>query len=1192
MHLKKLEMQGFKSFADRTEILFDPGLTGIVGPNGCGKSNVVDAIKWCLGTMSAKSLRGTEMLDVVFSGTEKRVALGMAEVSITFTNEDGLLPVDYQEVTIARRLYRSGESEYLLNKTPCRLRDIRELFMDTGVGVDSYSIIEQGKIDQLLQAGPKDRRTVFEEAAGISKFKARKKESESKLERVQQDLLRIGDVLKELQSRVRSLKIQSSRAEKYRVLQEELRAKKRMLTLHCFGEMVAQRKELAARLVELGEAHAQVSREAGELRALVAGLRGREQEMDRRLQSGRAEQVGKEGLIAQTAERITADAKHAEEMGRMRARRQEELEGARRRRAEAEARVEEARAGLARTVEEIAVVERAMAELAAELAGLEGSCRDFAERIEADKSEALDLVHRQAREQNALKGVESERRTLAARREKLTTRAAQLEQELAGLAALRMERVGERERLEQEIAETKQRCAAGEVGLQEVEERLNVLRDRIGGLKSRETSLESRHGLLLDLERHNEGIQKGVVAVLEGLAAGEPSLTGVRGVLADALRVERANVPIVEAVLAGQDQMLLADTPVCARRAVEWAKEKAAARVSALALDQVRIPEWLSHGVEEIPGVVGRASQFVEAEPEYAELIELLFGDTLVVESLDVALQLLGDFQVTFPMVTRSGERVDPRGIISGGPAGDSMSVLSRKAELRDLERGICDVRIELHEAEEEKRAVFERIQAMEKEAESLRLLVYEKTVVSMERKTEIEALDRKRGLLSSEREVVETESLDLARQGEDLDGRERESQVALAAATARATELEASLGLLEAGRAEEEGRRGGVAGRITDMRIGLASTREQRKHFEESSRRLEREIAELETLILSTEEIVADAAEKIERIERDNEARRAQLEALRAERETLAATGEALAGSLGGLREEVEVACRREHETGERQRAVEDETGEARVEEGSLSAKIEMIVGNTREQLGFDPEVEVLGWVEDPAVDWDALTAEMEEMQARLQSIGNVNLAAIDELKEAEERAEHLAAQEKDLTDAKADLEELIQKIKKDSRDMFVETIEKVKVNFVQLFRKLFGGGRADIILEEGVDILDAGIEIMARPPGKELTSIRLLSGGEKALTALALIMGIFMLKPSPFCVLDEVDAPLDEQNVHRFLALISEFAKETQFLLITHSKVSMAATDVIYGITMEEKGVSKKVSMKLVEEEVPALV
>lgn len=1192
MHLKKMEMYGFKSFADRTEIVFDPGVTGIVGPNGCGKSNVVDSIKWCLGSMSPKALRGSEMMDVIFGGSERRPALGMAEVSLTFGNDRGVLPVEYDEVTITRRLFRSGESEYLLNKQPCRLRDIRELFMDTGVGTDSYSIIEQGKIGALLQSSPKDRRLVFEEAAGISKFKSRKKEAESKLERVSQDLLRIGDVLKELQSRVRSLKIQAGRAEKYRALSDEIRVRKRDLALHCFGALVTQRAELTTRAVELQAAHAVAAGELTSLRAQLGEFRTREQETDRQLQGRRSELASRESQIAQAEERLHNDAHHVEEMGRLRAKRHEELETARRRADEARGRDEEARRQLGAVTEEMAVLDRQMAELQQEHGVLEAACRTLAGQVEALKAEALDLVHRQARTQNDLNAVVGEQRTLAARRERVAARRAQIGQELAGLVDQRTRRADERETLELEIADLKRQNQETDAEAREVTRKLNALRERVGALRDRETALASRHQLLTDLENHYEGLQAGVVRVLEGIRAGEPALHGVRGVLADLIRVEREHIPIVDAVLEGREDVLVAETLTSARSAVAFARAAANARVSALAADQARVPDWFGAGVEEIPGVVGRANQFVDTDDADRPLVEWLFGDTLVVESLDIALTLLHDYHVTFPMVTRTGERVDPKGIVTGGPSGEAMTLLSRKAEMRDLERDVMNVRTELHAAEEERNSVADWIQNAEKRAQQLRTMVYEKSLLSAEKKTEIDALDRKRSLLVQEEDVAGTEELDMENQAGDLQQREQILQGTLAGTVARIAEVEVAQKDAEARRAEEDARRAAVWGRITEHRIQQAQSREQRKHLEETMRGLEREVRELEERILATEEIIADADEKVAGIERGAAARREQLAVLHRERSEYAGQAESLAAELDDLRAQGLAAFQQEQDVARRVREQEEQMSSARVEESTVQVRIETVVQRTQDELGCNLETEYPQYQDDAARDWDAFMGEIKEMQDSLAKLGNVNLSALDELKESEDRANYLAAQEKDLVDSKGQLEELIKKINKDSRDLFVETVQRVRENFGMLFRKLFGGGRADIILEDNVDILEAGVEIMARPPGKELTSISLLSGGEKALTALALIMGIFMLKPSPFCVLDEVDAPLDEQNVHRFLSLIKEFAQTTQFLLITHNKVSMAATDVIYGVTMEEKGVSKKISVKLIEEQIPALV
>jgi chromosome segregation protein len=1178
MQLKKLEMCGFKSFANRTEIVFNRGVTGIVGPNGCGKSNVVDAIKWVLGTLSYKSVRGEEMLDVIFKGAQGVAAMGFAEVSLTLDNSDHTLAVEFEEVTITRRLFSTGEGEYYINKAPCRLKDIRELLYGTGIGTDNYSVIEQGKIDKLVLSNPHERRLVFDEAAGISKYRAKKRETEHRLDKVQQDLLRIQDVYTEVQKQLRSVRAQAGRAARYRELTEELRAKRKRHFLHEQRALAARSGEISGRLRALDERRASLQEEIqarvqaveaaqkrleaetarhSELAAGLGALESQGTYLEKSIATAHARCAELETEIQRVAgERTTLDAREAEiaEVVTRETAAMAELE------AQARARAEEA--------EE---VRRRLDDAARE-------CGRTTADLESKKAEAIELAHREAQTRNERDRLKKDAADLEGRSAEGRARNEKLAGELAGLRT-KLEAVrGERAAIEAEIAGLMGEKKVEEAEQAQLREERGRLERELSGLREGREHRVARRETLRDLEEQFEGLETGAKALLRE----RPE--GILGSVADVLDVPAEHVATIEGALGDLAGAVICETGTQAEAAARFVRERGLGRTTLISLDDCR-NGYFSDVELLTTGVVGRASTLVRTEERFGRMVGALLGHTLVVRDRDAARLIRHDGLTEWPLVTPEGDLFDHPGILTTGGAKGVPGLISRKAELRRLGEEIEEYLGLISQKESRFAEVEARLAVSHEKIEHLRQAAYERNLAAGELATQAEQLAVREQYLTGERDATQAELEAIGRQ--------------IQAVSDRAAALESLLSELQVvreriaqeiaglGRTLEQYEQGRAAlqDALANARIESAKANEQRTSAE---KRLEMHRASREEARRSLEGVAARLAEATGRLDAAAE----EVRSFESEREQLATRlGEARERLAGCARQRDAEASACEAARGEEARAeeelspCEEELQRLRIEEEGHRVKTESIRQRAREEMEIDLEAEAAATSEEEGVDWEALGREIDELRVKIAGFGAVNVVALDQMTELEEREKFLAAQQEDLVKSKSQLEDLIRQLNKESRELFDKTIDFVREQFSTIFRKIFGGGKADIILEqaEGVDAMEQGLEIMARPPGKELTSISLLSGGERSLTAIALVMALFKANPSPFCLLDEADAALDEKNVERYAGVVREFAQETQFIVITHNKRTMAVCDALYGVTMEQQGVSKKVSVNL---------
>jgi len=1194
MYLKRLTCQGFKSFADKTDFDFMPGVTCIVGPNGCGKSNVVDAIKWVLGEQSARSLRGRQMIDVIFNGSGTRRSSSMAQVDLVFDNADGRLPCEHTEVTVTRRLYRSGESEYLLNNQPCRLKDIRELFLDTGVGVDAYSIIEQGKVDVLLHANPIERRLIFEEAAGISRYKTRKKEALRKLERVEQNLLRLADIIDEVDKRLRSVKYQAGKARSYQSYAARLRELRASFSLAEYHRLTQRETELRRRIDEHTDRatvlRTEISRAetaAAEHDARILRLDAEVRDLEQHLLTITAEITTHQERIAQSRQRI-------DEQQEARRRAQARLVAEQRRTAALAAQVEAESASAQALESQIAAGQAAIDELHARDQELSRELAALQAQLEDEKAGIIELLRRTAKLHNDISALEVHRESLQDQKGRLTARDAVIRSELAQL-------LENKARIEARSREIRELLEAQNRRLEEKKEearRLDSTRlelDReLASAKEHRSALLSRRQTLADLDQRLEGVDAGVREVLERKAADPTGRTFgyVRGMVADLLSADSAHANLIEAALGGADQYLVvSDTARFVAEAQQF--ERLSGRVHVICTDRLG-PLINDRDFSSQPGFVANAIDWVRCPEDLETLARHLLGKTVIVETIEDALRLSDLIPSGHRFVTRAGQVVEPDGRIATGPAGSGAGLISRKSELREMDARIQEVehRIAvLADRQSRMSAEAEHLAAVQQE---LRTAIYEARTAEVETNAaaaaNAEAIDR----LMREQPLIAGEVESLERQIAEAAERALASQASLQELERQNTQREEHVRRLTDRIDLLGAQRSGLAERLTAARVEAGKLAEKRSALAANLRALREAHRAAGEAVLQARTESEDCRHRLEHLERGILAAESRLAELFAVKEARSSEVLARRRAREQLRQAIEQSAARARECRGELEQIEAQIHSAQMEHQEVRVRRDDLVARVRDELSIDLADQYAGY-QHAEQDWAAVEQEISDLRARIERLGNVNLDAIAEQEELEKRSEFLTAQRDDLTASRKQLEEMIERLNAESRERFTRTFEEVRRHFHELYRKLFGGGRADILLERPADgsepdVLEAGIEIVARPPGKEPQSITLLSGGEKTMTAIALLLAIFRSRPSPFTVLDEVDAALDEANNERFNRILREFLAQSQFILITHSKRTMSIADVLYGVTMQEAGVSKRVAVKFEDESEPA--
>ena len=1188
MYLKRISLLGFKSFPDKVVFDFSPGVTCVVGPNGCGKSNLVDAFKWVLGEQSAKLLRGRQMTDMIFNGSATRRGSGMAQIGLLFDNADRVLPMDRDEVSVTRRLYRSGESEYLINNQVARLKDVRELFLDTGIGADSYSVIEQGRVGRLLDASNVDRRAIFEEAAGIARYKARKREAERKLERTEQNVLRVTDIIEEVQRRLRSVKVQAGKARRYQECDARLRELRAWFSLAEYRRhsdaIDRLRRQFEDARDESTAIRTQIDRseaESASLSEVINHLTEELSQTEQQFMQTRSDIATHEERIAAAEKRIGEQQSNLQRSGNR-------LEQLRQQRDQYEVRLAEVQQTAVALQEQTHEHEGRIRALTEEERSLGEGLSESRARLEDEKAGLVDLMRRSTQLRNEIQSLNTHRQKLESEHHRLGRRDAAIRAELQEYLTQRSElnaRVGEIDALVE--AEMTVLRAKGEDRARQARLRDQVVQS-LGSAREERSGLRSRLHLLDELQRKMEGVGAGVRSLLE-LKLAKPddqALAGLRGLVGEMFDAEVVHAGIIEAAIGELDQFLVlasGDMLLTHRELFE----DLPGRLTAICLD--RLPPVINEPVHpDHPCIVANAADLVRYEEGCERLARHLLGKTVVVDTLENALVLAKADPAERRFVTLKGEVVEPNGCVSVGPPGSRAGLIARKSERRKVEA-------ELNATEADVTALIEQLEQIDREAEhldkvcqQLREAIEQANAAKVEAAASLERVNEAVRRLSEEQPMIAGEVTLIEQQIAEARRRASESAESASRLEAENKRREQTV----AGYAEQIERlndqRERVQFALTEARIAVGKLTEKRKSIADNIGELRRAIRTTSEAVESTEQEHDDARS---RISDSHEA----IVTARARLEELAVTGERLEATIIQLRRRREMVHLESEQLAAKTKGARTRLEEVESRVHHLDLQMQNVVvhrdellGRVRDELNLDL-VELSQSCETSDRDMEAVEAEIAELRQKIERLGNVNLDAINELAELEERDSFLTSQYQDLQDSRGQLEALIRKLDAESRERFTKAFEAIRENFRTLFRKLFGGGKADIVLEDPDAPLDCGIEVLAKPPGKELQRISLMSGGEKTLTAIALVMSIFRAQPSPFAFLDEVDAALDEANNVRFNNILREFLDKSQFIVVTHSKRTMSIADQLYGITMQEPGVSSRVSVKF-EEERPA--
>ena len=1181
MYLKALEIQGFKSFPDKTVLNFGEDITAIVGPNGSGKSNISDAIRWVMGEQNSRQLRGAKMEDVIFGGTEKRRAMGFAQVTLVIDNTEHIFNRDEAEVAVTRRYYRSGESEYYINRQSVRLKDVNELFMDTGMGREGYSIIGQGKIDEILSVRSDDRREVFEEAAGISKYRHRKEESERKLQRTEENLVRINDKITELELQVEPLRKQAETAKKYLVLRDELRTLEISVWLENLQKLKADRLKLQA---DFETAQADQKKAQDELNRVYAQA----EECSRLLHENDCAAEEKRGRIS-ALESAIGEHESAAAVARTTAQHHAEtIERMDREMSESRSRTEslhEQMQVMARRMEEIDASARTLEN---EIAALCEEMRGSSDAAAAAAAQLEQLRRREAQEVAGAAQAQAELSAITAGSDEIAQRTAELTEELT--------------QSEEKLAQTRREAAQNEKELLSAREEEQAAANIIGGhslkmegrqrrakesieqknqLSLQEKTISDRIRLLSEMEKEYEGFSKAVKIVMR--AAEARTLSGIHGPVGNLIHTDKDCSVAIEIALGGALQHIVVDTKNDGKNAIGLLKQRDGGRATFLPLDTIRGRSLRENGLENEYGFVGIASELVRCDGRYGSVIENLLGATVVVEDLDCGIQMAKRHDNRFRIVTLDGQVINAGGSMTGGSVSRNAGILSRSGELEQLHKKLKKIQSQLQDATLLAESANRELQKAQYELEVARDQQRQANdrVLTLEgRKNHydmlIESLEQQQESLRIQKENLQKRSTDDA-------GRMDTIRRTIADFTARAEETREEIEMLQ--RRQETARQGlgEMTDRLTEKKAQQAALSAEgesaRRSMEDLSRlreSLEGEHTDRESLRAQMEQAMAQARAEEERQQQEARELRGGIEEHRQ--------------ALQRLSEEKMALETRRSQTDRLSRTCNDTLLNCEREVTRLEGKLN---GSALEEKQILDKL----WerYELSHSDAQALRVELEsvpkatrrigELNREIKGLGAINIGAIEEFDRVNTRYTYLSDQRNDVEKAKEELLGIIEEITKQMTEIFAAQFEILKQSFQETFLELFGGGRATLELEDENDILRCGIEIKAQPPGKQLKTLSLLSGGEKAFVAIALYFAILKVHPTPFCVMDEIEAALDESNVVRYARYMRRIAGKTQFIVITHRRGTMEEADVLYGITMQERGVSTVLTANLNE-------
>ena len=1174
-----MELQGFKSFADKTVLEFKPGITSVIGPNGSGKSNISDAIRWVLGEQSMKSLRGAKSEDIIFAGTQARKSLGFAEVSIVIDNSDSKLPVEYTEVTVTRKIYRSGETGYFINKTPCRLKDILELFMDTGIGKDGYSIIGQGKIDEILSNKSEDRRHIFEEAAGIVKYRTRKAESEKKLEQTKLNLLRINDILSEVEATIEPLKMQADKAKQFLDLREELKS----IEVGLFVYNIATYKEKLEQIVkDYDILVSQKESEDTKMENLQAGKEALRQAIDditkqiEEMQnlgfesSNRIEKINSE--IGIHKERIQNNNNNQERLVG-------EIEEVKTRISELQEEQKqklEKKTSLGSNKEKF---EKELAEKEAELSELTKKLSDKELEIEGKK---------QAVEQYTDKKYElaSEVNTLEVNFENLEKRKKQVQNEIsAAISELDSTRM-EKQELSKGFYEIESKRNAAAANLEKKQtaknesmQKVKQFEEEVSKLEYNQRMKQARHQFLVETEKEKEGYNKTVKSLLFHCEKDSSLNKGVHGVLANLVSVDKEYELAIEMCLGQALQNVVTETEQDAKKLIEHLRKNSLGRASFLPISSVQGRKL--DKLTKMEGVIGIASDLVKCNKKYEQIVLNLLGRTVVVKDMDTAINLAKKDKYSFRIVTLQGDIISSTGSISGGSVQTkSVNILGRSREIEELEKELQKIEKQIEDKKKEQEDYAASIGDLIEETAKLERELQEIEIVYATEKQKMVAIEENISRLEERRDKLKQEEVTIEEQkAENRKQKEAKEQESVSIVK-EMEELNTVIEQFAVNNKDNQKYIDDLNLDITNLKISVSS-------FDESENSIDEMVARIEQDIENQKKSMESKQATIEENKKDNQELEEAIQNLEAQIEQIKL-------DVSNSSNKVEELKQERTQKNEKMTQTEAEiTSQFGVLEGLKEQIVKLEVKKTKveqdlqqvtEQLWEEYELTPNNTEEYPKPN-NVATAQKQvnSLRSKMKDLGSINIDSIEEYKKTKERYDFMSEQRLDLENTATKLRGIINDMTETMQQQFKEKFAIISKNFNEVFVELFGGGKAELILEDENNILECGIDIRVQPTGKKLQNMMLLSGGEKAFTAIALLFAILKMSPAPFCILDEIEAALDDVNVYRFAEYLKKFCKETQFLVITHRKGTMEAADTVYGVTMEENGISKLLSIKL---------
>lgn len=1185
MFLKSIELQGFKSFADKICLNFNKGLTAVVGPNGSGKSNIADAVRWVLGEQSAKSLRGTKMEDVIFAGTQHRKPVGFAQVSLSIDNSDKALPIDFSEVTVTRRVYRSGESEYFINKTPCRLKDINELFLNTGVGKDGYSIIGQGKIDEILSTRPEDRRAIFEEAAGIMKYKLRKEEAERKLESTSQNLLRIDDIIHELESQLGPLQEQAEKARKYLNLSNELKELEVSLYLDSIEK---SREKIEETDAQLKEAEENIQEAKKRLEEKMRENRGKTEKLDKLkkdLETMRLELVELDKGIDQLDNQIKMDEEKISHIESSNAASSQDID-------ELRARIKAMEADIQKRNERLSALEKdrvkyteLLYEAQERLAVVLSSLDESEKRIEFMKQEVMDKLDILSECRTRYNSLKNEKESFSERQKKLETEISRVILDNDN-QRIQLEQVqNELHKQKNALEGKKEEIARTEEKLQNLKKELDALRREQNKYQSEVQAVQSRSRILKDMENSLEGYNHSVKAILKACREKKGFGDGIYGALAQLITVRENFETAIEVSLGQALQNIVTKDEYTAKNAINYLKENRLGRATFLPITSVK-SRFLDFDtvkrLEREKGYLGIASDMVECDPMFGDIIGNLLGRTVVADNIDNGIEISRKFQYSFRVVTLDGEVLNPGGSMTGGsqPSKNS-SLLSRNRIIKELEDKTHELTVKCRELERACRQKADEINKAEeysavikKELQDLELTVLREGQRVLSIKDSMEELkSRQEVLLAEKRELLENIK---STEEEILSEGERIAEIEKSIA-----ELKATIEENQQKRKEEQAARDAIHTDINDYKVSVNSIIESMDQTREAIRNLNEEKKLVEANINKRIQEQTKNKDRIEALKSEIEGLRETIKKQSEIRVGKNLKIETLQEEISALEEEVSGMVEIVSAHNDTIHVLQEQYSRLEVRKTRLETELESIQNRLWDEyeltygtaLEYKKEITNLRQIQQ----------RINDLKTEIRELGPVNVSAIEDYSKTKERYSFMVKQREDLVKSEEKLKLIIREMLTTMKKQFMEEFQLINRNFNEVFRDLFDGGRAEIVLEDPENVLECGIDITAQPPGKKLQNMMLLSGGERAMTAIALLFAILKLRPAPFCILDEIEASLDDANVYKFAEYIKKFSNTTQFIVITHRKGTMESSDALYGVTMQEYGVSSVVSLKL---------